>query len=248
MVENSATDWILINLKFRGKCIGCGKEITSGRALWSRTAKSIKHLDCSVSNPSQSSNYEETESHKQKWFLFVCCLFVDLQFIICRSLDTIIVKSRAKIRDRTYGHIKIGSELIFSIERHPYAWKNEARMQTIIQTWVFDFANLSLKELSYDAATVGISIRRLMELKSEWKGTSAKLLAELKKVAEELKIDTESNLWPRSSYKLNVILQSLKEYLKENGMTIERQRNLVKINKSDHSTLPIDAYRNVDLI
>jgi hypothetical protein len=69
-----------------------------------------------------------------------------------------------------------------------------------------------------------------MESKSEWKGTAAKLLADLKKVAEELKIDTRSDPWPRSSYKLNLILQKLKEYLKENGMTIERQRNLVKIN------------------
>jgi hypothetical protein len=41
---------------------------------------------------------------------------------------------------------------------------------------------------------------------------------------------TRSDPWPRSSYKLNLILQKLKEYLKENGMTIERQRNLVKIN------------------
>ena len=34
MAENSVADWILINLKFRGKCIGCGKEITSGRACF----------------------------------------------------------------------------------------------------------------------------------------------------------------------------------------------------------------------
>jgi hypothetical protein len=61
-----AADWILINLKYRGKCIGCGKEITSGRALWSRTTKSVKHLDCSVSNPSQTSSYEEMSSIKQK--------------------------------------------------------------------------------------------------------------------------------------------------------------------------------------
>ena len=39
MAENSETDWILINLKFRGKCVGCGKVITSGRALWSKSTK-----------------------------------------------------------------------------------------------------------------------------------------------------------------------------------------------------------------
>ena len=43
MAENSETDWILINLKFKGKCVECGKIITSGRGLWSRSAKSIKH-------------------------------------------------------------------------------------------------------------------------------------------------------------------------------------------------------------
>jgi hypothetical protein len=35
MAENSETDWILINLKFKGKCVECGTVITSGRGLWS---------------------------------------------------------------------------------------------------------------------------------------------------------------------------------------------------------------------
>jgi hypothetical protein len=66
MADNNATEWMLINLKYRGKCIVCGKEITSGRALWSRARKSIKHLDCAVSAANKSSNYEETEFHRQK--------------------------------------------------------------------------------------------------------------------------------------------------------------------------------------
>ena len=66
MVENNATEWILINLKYRGKCIGCGKEITSGRALWSRATKSIKHLDCAVSNAKQASNPEDIAFQEQK--------------------------------------------------------------------------------------------------------------------------------------------------------------------------------------
>jgi hypothetical protein len=66
MADNNATEWMLINLKYRGKCIICGKEITSGRALWSRARKSIKHLDCAVSTTNKSSNYEETEFHRQK--------------------------------------------------------------------------------------------------------------------------------------------------------------------------------------
>jgi hypothetical protein len=53
-------------LKFRGKCIGCGKEITSGRALWSKATKSIKHLDCSVSTAEQTFNYDDTEVQRQR--------------------------------------------------------------------------------------------------------------------------------------------------------------------------------------
>ena len=66
MAENSETDWILINLKFKGKCVECGKVITSGRGLWSKSAKSIKHLDCSVGNSNQPSSNEETGSHNQQ--------------------------------------------------------------------------------------------------------------------------------------------------------------------------------------
>lgn len=62
MAENSETDWILINLKFKGKCVECGKIITSGRGLWSKSSKSIKHLDCSVGNFNQQSSNEETGS------------------------------------------------------------------------------------------------------------------------------------------------------------------------------------------
>jgi hypothetical protein len=65
MAENSETDWILINLKFKGKCIECGKIITSGRGLWSKSSKSIKHLDCSGNSNQQSSN-QESGSHNQE--------------------------------------------------------------------------------------------------------------------------------------------------------------------------------------
>ena len=66
MAENSETDWILINLKFKGKCVECGKVITSGRGLWSRSARSIKHLDCSVGNSNQPSSNEESGSYNQE--------------------------------------------------------------------------------------------------------------------------------------------------------------------------------------
>jgi hypothetical protein len=66
MAENSETDLILINLKFKGKCVECGKVITSGRGLWSRSAKSVKHLDCSVGTANQPSSIVETGSHNQE--------------------------------------------------------------------------------------------------------------------------------------------------------------------------------------
>jgi hypothetical protein len=39
--------WIRLLVKYRGKCSVCGKEIPQGEyALWSRTAKTIKHVKC----------------------------------------------------------------------------------------------------------------------------------------------------------------------------------------------------------
>jgi hypothetical protein len=66
MAENSETDWILINLKFRGKCVGCDKVITSRRVLWSRSAKTIKHQGCFLGKASQPSSNEEIGSRNQE--------------------------------------------------------------------------------------------------------------------------------------------------------------------------------------
>jgi hypothetical protein len=44
------TDWLEITIKFRGKCCECGKEITSGHGLWSKSTKAVKHLDCPSRN------------------------------------------------------------------------------------------------------------------------------------------------------------------------------------------------------
>jgi hypothetical protein len=39
--------WIRLLVKYKGKCSVCGKEILQGEyALWSRTAKAIKHVKC----------------------------------------------------------------------------------------------------------------------------------------------------------------------------------------------------------
>jgi hypothetical protein len=64
-LSNNATDWILITLKFRGKCVDCGKVISSGRALWSKSTKAIKHLDCSIRKADQgtSTDYERSTTN-----------------------------------------------------------------------------------------------------------------------------------------------------------------------------------------
>ena len=96
-------------------------------------------------------------------------------------------------------------------------------MQRAIQTWLFDLGDLNLKQLSYDASTIGISIRRLMESRSLWEGTATELLSELRNVAETLNINTKIG-WPQSPRKLNQVLQNLKEYLERYGIAVEKQR------------------------
>ena len=40
-------DWIQLSVKFRGRCAVCSKEVAAGEiALWSKTAKAIKHISC----------------------------------------------------------------------------------------------------------------------------------------------------------------------------------------------------------
>lgn len=44
--------WIRLLVKYKGKCSVCGKEIPQGDyALWSRTAKAIKHVKCESTEP-----------------------------------------------------------------------------------------------------------------------------------------------------------------------------------------------------
>ena len=40
-------DWIKLLVKYKGKCSVCGREISAGEyALWSKNAKTIKHIEC----------------------------------------------------------------------------------------------------------------------------------------------------------------------------------------------------------
>jgi hypothetical protein len=99
-----------------------------------------------------------------------CCQQMMFMYYLARCMEKLAGDGRlpqfeethlssARIRDRTYGHIRSGTELIFRIDRHRYAWTEEAKMEVEIQTWVFDFAQLSLENLSSDVIPIGISPR-----------------------------------------------------------------------------------------
>jgi hypothetical protein len=42
----TATDWLEITITFSAKCNVCGKDVSPGKALWSRSAKAARHLSC----------------------------------------------------------------------------------------------------------------------------------------------------------------------------------------------------------
>ncbi|GEM_PF-80738 len=49
--KKGGTDWITLLVKYRGRCKECGRDINVGEyALWSRSSKAIKHLDCQESS------------------------------------------------------------------------------------------------------------------------------------------------------------------------------------------------------
>lgn len=42
-------EWIRLLVKYRGKCVQCGKEIPAGEyALWSKSSKAIRHEKCEI--------------------------------------------------------------------------------------------------------------------------------------------------------------------------------------------------------
>jgi hypothetical protein len=42
-------DWIRLPVKYKGKCAQCRKDIQQGEyALWSRSSKAIRHVNCEV--------------------------------------------------------------------------------------------------------------------------------------------------------------------------------------------------------
>jgi hypothetical protein len=59
------SDWIKLLVKFKGKCISCQKEISAGEyALWSKSSKKIKHLECNTSD--KNINIKSIEKNPDK--------------------------------------------------------------------------------------------------------------------------------------------------------------------------------------
>ena len=46
------SDWIKLQVKYKGKCAECGQDIPAGEyASWSKTNKAIKHVQCHSQSP-----------------------------------------------------------------------------------------------------------------------------------------------------------------------------------------------------
>ena len=94
------TDWLEITIKFRGKCCECGKEITSGQGLWSKSTKAVKHLECPSRNANNqaitSTNIYEFVTGEQEEKEFTAAQqrkslqqIIELRCFICRNKTTI---------------------------------------------------------------------------------------------------------------------------------------------------------------
>jgi hypothetical protein len=109
---DSVMDWIPITLKFRGKCIECGKELTSGQALWSKSTKSIKHIECSQGKADQATSISIRESLNRKQEIkvknkryeetmiqkcFICDKWVDDEYASFRYSNYIVNKSHSYV-------------------------------------------------------------------------------------------------------------------------------------------------------
>lgn len=72
-MSTGPSDWLKIPLKFRGKCISCGREIPSGDvALWSKTTKSIKHVSCETAQQSKEGEKTEIFAAELQLECFIC--------------------------------------------------------------------------------------------------------------------------------------------------------------------------------
>ena len=79
----SEPDWIKLLVKFKGKCQRCKNPISTGEyALWSKSTKQIKHLDCKINNNNDTAN-EQVEKYSG----------LQLQCFLCKSVNNISISS-----------------------------------------------------------------------------------------------------------------------------------------------------------
>lgn len=77
----SEPDWIKLLVKFKGKCQSCKKPISTGEyALWSKSTKQIKHLDCKI-NKNNDTAHEQVEKYSG----------LQLQCFLCKSVNNISI-------------------------------------------------------------------------------------------------------------------------------------------------------------
>jgi hypothetical protein len=77
----SEPDWIKLLVKFKGKCQSCENPISPGEyALWSKSSKHIKHLDCKINNKNDTAN-EQVEKYSG----------LQLQCFLCKSVNNISI-------------------------------------------------------------------------------------------------------------------------------------------------------------
>jgi len=72
-------DWIKLLVKFKGRCQSCENSISPGEyALWSKSSKQIKHLDCKI-NDSKKTKKEKVEKYSE----------LQLQCFLCKAVENI---------------------------------------------------------------------------------------------------------------------------------------------------------------
>jgi hypothetical protein len=67
-------DWIKLLVKYKGKCAACNNEISAGEyALWSRSSKAIKHIECKPITTTSKKRDEEDTNRPQPAEVEVDC-------------------------------------------------------------------------------------------------------------------------------------------------------------------------------
>ena len=77
----SEVEWIKLLVKFKGKCQSCDNPISPGEyALWSKSSKKIKHLECKTDNNNKIAK-EQAEQYS----------VLQLQCFLCNTVEDISI-------------------------------------------------------------------------------------------------------------------------------------------------------------